>query len=134
LKVFLDTNVVLDVLLAREPWREAAERIWLACDEGRATGHVAATTLTNIFYVARKHKGAADARRAVEILLEAFEIVAVDRAVVAAAVALNGQDFEDDIQIACAHAIAADVIVTRDSAGFARAAPTRVVAPDAWTL
>ena len=132
-EVFFDTNVVLDVLLAREPWREAAERLWRACDEGRATGYLAATTLTNIFYVARKQKNATEARAAIALLLEAFDVVAVDRLVIAAALALNGPDFEDDVQIACAQAVAADVIVTRDPAGFARAAPTRVAGPAEWS-
>jgi len=132
-KIFFDTNVVLDVLLAREPWRAAAERLWRACDEGRATGYIAATTLTNVFYVARKHKGAVDARKAVSILLEAFDVVAVDRLTLASAVARGGADFEDDLQIACAHSAAVDVIVTRDLAGFAGAGPMRVAGPSEWS-
>jgi hypothetical protein len=69
----------------------------------------------------------------VSILLEAFDVVAVDRLTLASAVSRNGSDFEDDLQIACAHSVAADVIVTRDLAGFAGAGPTRVAGPSEWS-
>jgi predicted nucleic acid-binding protein len=50
-KVLLDVNIVLDTLLAREPWRADAEAVWAACDEGGVAGHLAAITLTTVFYL-----------------------------------------------------------------------------------
>jgi predicted nucleic acid-binding protein len=53
MRVLLDTNVVLDVLLKREPWVAEAQILWQANDDGSVAGYVVATTLTNIFYIAR---------------------------------------------------------------------------------
>ena len=54
MNLLLDTNIVLDVLLNRIPWVTDSQAIWDACDKGQATGFVTATTLTNIFYIARR--------------------------------------------------------------------------------
>jgi predicted nucleic acid-binding protein len=74
-----DTNIVLDVLLDRKPFVEHSKQLWQAVDEGRLTGYVTATTLTNIFYIARKLVGADKANAAVKVCLCTFEICPVDR-------------------------------------------------------
>lgn len=118
MRVLLDTNIVLDVLLKRQPWVKEAAAIWQANDEGRLDGYIVATTLTNIFYIARKLSNLNTARVAVRTCLEAFEICIVDRAALEQAETLSGSDFEDNLQIACASLAGLDAIVTRDPAGF----------------
>lgn len=54
MRVLLDTNVVLDVLLNRETWVKDSAAVWQASDQGRIIGHITATTLTDIFYVSRR--------------------------------------------------------------------------------
>ena len=49
MRILLDTNVVLDVLLKREPWVSEASAIWQANDDGRLVGHLMASALTDIF-------------------------------------------------------------------------------------
>lgn len=118
-RVLFDTNVVLDVLLNREPWVMEAKALWEANDEGRINGYLAATTLTNIFYIARKSPHSLDdAHAAVRICLEAFEICPVDRHTLQVAAMLQGRDFEDNVQIACSVLASLDAIVTRDVPGF----------------
>jgi predicted nucleic acid-binding protein len=119
MRVLLDTNVVLDVLLGREPWLADASALWQASDDGRLTGFITATTLTDIFYVARRLADLARARQAVQVCLAAFEIVPVDRAALERAQQMRGPDFEDNVQIACAEAGRLDAIVTRDGVNFA---------------
>jgi predicted nucleic acid-binding protein len=119
MRVLLDTNVVLDVLLRREPWREAAEALWQANDDGRLVGYVTATTLADVFYVARRLTDLQRARQAVQVCLDAFEIASVDRSRLERAQQLSGSDFEDNVQIACAEADGLDAIVTRDTDSFA---------------
>ena len=118
MRILLDTNVVLDVLLKREPWVTDAATIWQASDEGRVTGYLVASTLTDIFYIARKLVGLAAARAAVEVCLAAFEICTVDRQALEQATLLPGTDFEDNLQIACATLAGLEAIVTRDKDGF----------------
>ncbi len=130
MRVLPDTNVVLDVLLKRDPWAAHASAIWKAIDEGRLAGCVTASTITDIFYVARRLTDLETAQEAVRICLDAFEICAVDRQVLEHANSLRGSDFEDNLQIACAEASDLDAIVSRDVEGFA-AAPMAVYTPAA---
>ena len=65
MRVLMDTNVVLDVLLKREPWVKDSAAAWLASDEGRIIGHITASTLTDIFYISKRLGGLDVARQAV---------------------------------------------------------------------
>lgn len=117
-RILLDTNVVLDVLLAREPWCEDARTLWQANDAQTLQCYVSASSLTDIFYIAKRIRGAEAAREAVHKCLKAFEICSVTRDSLELAWRLAGVDFEDDLQVACATIEVLDAIVTRDGAGF----------------
>lgn len=130
MKVLLDTNVVLDVLLAREPFLADSKAVWQACDDGRLNGYILASAVTDIYYIARKSVGADTARKAVEICLTAFVMCPVNQAVLEQALQLSGSDFEDNVQIAAATQCGMDVIVTRNPNDFAHA-PLAVVTPNA---
>jgi predicted nucleic acid-binding protein len=122
MRVLLDTNVLLDVLLKRDPWVTESSAVWQAHDEGQIIGHVMACAIADIFYIARRLTALETARTAVDICLEAFEICAVDHQALKQARALPGSDFEDNLQIACASLAGLDAIVTRDEKGFKVAA------------
>ncbi|MBI1765965.1 MAG: PIN domain-containing protein [Acidobacteria bacterium] len=117
-QVLFDTNVLLDALLKRAPWDAEAAGCWQACDEGRIMGCLTASTLTDIFYIARKHKGLTSAFDAIRVCLDTFAICQVDRRALEQALDLPGVDFEDNLQIACATLADLDAIVTRDKDGF----------------
>jgi len=118
MRVLLDTNVILDVLLAREPWVADAAQIWLMCSDGRFTGYACASSITDIFYIARRLTDLTRARAAVRLCLATFMICPVDRATLAMADGMPGDDFEDNLQIACAILSNMDLIITRDPDGF----------------
>lgn len=120
-RVLIDTNVALDFLLRREPWLTEAQALLDAHARGEVIGYVPASAVTDIFYISRRLVGAEKAFEAVDLCLQAFEVVAIDRAVLDAARHLIGVDFEDNVQIACAALAHLDVIVTRDAAGFTHA-------------
>jgi len=120
--ILIDTNIALDVLLEREPWLAESQGVWQACDEGRVVGFLLASTLTDIFYIARRLVGRDKARQAVELCLTTFAICPVDRSVLEHALLLSGTDFEDNVQIAAATLSRLDAIVTRNPADFAHAA------------
>lgn len=126
--VLLDTNVVLDVLYDRAPWVTEARAIWQAVDEGRILAYVTATTLTNIFYIGRQISGLQSAHAAIQTCLEAFEICTIDRPTLERALKLSGNDFEDNVQIACAESYGVEVIITRDARGF-KDSPVPVLPP-----
>lgn len=122
MRVLLDTNIVLDVLLDRAPFVQDSSAIWAACDAGTLVGVLPASTLTDIFYIARRATDVATAHVAVGLCLAAFEIAPVDRQTLEDATALPGNDFEDNVQIACATRAAVDAIVTRNGDDFAHTA------------
>jgi predicted nucleic acid-binding protein len=120
MKVLIDTNVLLDFLLEREPFKKDAEDLFTAIDSGQIIGYVTATTLTDIFYIARKHTRSLElAREAVSSTLDTMTICPVNRNVLEAAFASGLTDFEDAVQIYSAIAQNLDTIVTRDAKGFA---------------
>lgn len=119
MKVLIDTNIVLDFLLQREPFFQDAELLFQKIDSGRVVGYVTATTLTDIFYISRRHtRSIEQARQAVSEMLTAMVICPVNRAVLESAFGSGLADFEDAIQIACAIAQRLDAILTRDTQGF----------------
>jgi predicted nucleic acid-binding protein len=114
-KLLIDTNIILDFLLQREPFFQNADLLFQAIDSGQIVGYVTATTLTDIYYVARRHTGRIEqARQAILETLTAMAICPVDRAVLESAFASGLADFEDAVQIACAVTQQLDAITTRD--------------------
>ena len=91
---------------------------WQASDERKITGYIGAAALTDTFYIARRLQGLERAKQAVRACLKAFEICAVDRQALEQAERLPGNDFEDNLQIACAIFAHVDAILTRDGTGF----------------
>jgi predicted nucleic acid-binding protein len=127
MRALLDTNVLLDWLLDREPWKADANRIAQQIGEDKLICIVAATTVTNLFYVARRLIGQDKAMALVAKCLNLLEVWPVDHPALSAALQMTGSDFEDNVQIAVAQ-VAADCIVTRDETGF-RHSPIRVFSP-----
>ena len=121
MRVFIDTNVVLDFLQDREPFGEDAAKLFEKIDAGEVEGFIAATTVTNIYYIVRKAAGVGAAQDAIAQILMDLHICAVDREILEQAIALNFQDFEDAVQCACAMAHGVEAIVTRDASGFVSA-------------
>ena len=70
MKVLLDTNVVLDVLLQRGPWMARAEAIWQASIHGRLESCITASSLTDIYYISRRLVGEQAARETVQKCLD----------------------------------------------------------------
>ncbi len=128
MRILLDTNIVLDVLLNREPFVHDSRRLWEAADAGVFDACIASFTLPTIHSICRRNGGAAAAANAVDVCLDAFEICALYRECIVAARRMPGNDFEDNLQVACAVTDFVEGIVTRDPHGF-RDVPIRVYTP-----
>lgn len=121
MKVLIDTNIVLDLLLEREPFINDALSLFEQIEQGKLKGYIAATTITNIFYIIRKAENREVAVDAVNRILIGLELCEVNRTVIEAALRQGLKDFEDGIQLGCAITSQLDVIVTRDLKDFAGA-------------
>lgn len=128
MKVAFDTNVLLDTILNR-PGREEALRLMLAASEGKIAGLVSASSITDLYYLARKGIGDQAAREAIFDVLSIFDVALVDGD--ACSMALNEplSDYEDAVLAVCAAREGADCIVTGDQ-GFLKAeSPVQVRIP-----
>ncbi len=121
MKVLFDTNVILDVLLAREPQAQVAARLLSLVDQGRLDGVICATTVTTIHYLATRAVGPALARKHVGELLAMFDVACVDREALENALDLGFDDFEDAVLHEAAKAAEAAAIVTRNGKDFVAA-------------
>lgn len=117
-RALIDTNVVLDWLLDRKPWSDAAQPLWAARDAGDVVAYLPASVVTDIFYIIRRQADIPTAFTAVDRVFAAFGLFAIDGSLLQQARALPGNDFEDNVQIACAVIAQLDVIITRNPADF----------------
>ena len=127
--VLLDTNVLLDVLLRRQPHAAASEAVWTAAERGKIRGFVAAHSVTTIHYLVQHQLGAPMAKSVVARVLRTLSAAAVDRAALEEALAMKGTDFEDNVAAAAARLAGCEAIVTRDPKGF-RGSGLRVLQPE----
>jgi predicted nucleic acid-binding protein len=129
-RILFDTNVVLDVLLERQPHIEASAAAWAAVETGVSEGMLAAHAVTTIHYLLRKEMGNPRAARTISAILKVFTVAAVDGAVIREALQLPISDFEDAVTAAAAQLAGCEFIVTRDPKGF-RGSPVRSLTPEA---
>ncbi len=118
MKALFDTNVILDVLLDREPFVYDSLYLLSKVEQSEITGFVCATTITTIHYLASKTLGADQALRHINSLLSLFVIAPVNRIVIENAINSKFNDFEDAVLHAAAQHAGAKYIVTRNSIDF----------------
>ena len=128
MKLFFDTNVVLDLLAAREPFFRDACLVHSLCARGAHEGIVADFTFCTIAYVLRREKTVEEMRAALRGIHDILSVVPVGPRAIADAIASFRGDFEDEVQLRSALAAGADAILTRDKAGFSHA-PIPVMTP-----
>lgn len=118
MKLFLDINVILDVLAKRDPWFQDSAAILSLLETDEFDGIVAAHSITTLFYLASKHLGH---RRATARLLDLLKLVSVspvDQDTILRGLALGWSDFEDALQMLCADTAGADYLITRNPRDF----------------
>lgn len=117
-KIFLDTNIIIDVIGNRQPFSlPAANVLNLACT-GEAELYATALTFANALYVLRKSLGTADATQCLKQLSEIVRIASTTQAEVEQAFNSQNPDFEDALQYFAAVAVKADAIITRNPKHF----------------
>ena len=130
-RLFLDTNVLLDHLLDREPFADDAAELWSMAERREIVGCISAISFNVVYYVVRHQANERAARRAIEGLRDVFDITEVDAQIICQAIDSPFADFEDAIQHACALRAGATHLVTRDLPGFRRS-ELPAVSPDAY--
>ena len=117
-RIVLDTNAILDAAMAERPDHAAALLLLDDVGFGGTEAFTPASSLKDVYYILTKYFGEANARAYVAAMLEAFHIEAVDAALCRCAILSDEPDFEDGIVRACAEALEADFIISRDEKAF----------------
>jgi predicted nucleic acid-binding protein len=114
-RILVDTNILLDYLLTREPFYEDAKKVVLTCTEGETEGCIAAHSISNMFYILRKDYDVKDRREILTNLCTIFDVEGIDKVKLLSGLQNeNFSDFEDCLQMECAKAYNAEYIVTRN--------------------
>ena len=130
MKIMIDTNVVLDVLLRREPFFRDSYEVMKRSALEQVEGFVSATAATDIYYLLRR--ALKDSRAAKDSLEKLSQLVCFADALgedVHAAIASNMADFEDALVAAIAERCHIDYIVTRNGRDY-RESPVRALSPE----
>jgi predicted nucleic acid-binding protein len=118
MKIFIDTNVLLDVLLNRKDVAEESSCIWALCEKDTVKGYISAISFNNAHYVICKVHSRKKADQAMRTMLDSFNVVPLDDKILNRATDADFNDFEDSIQFFSALHCDADYIISRNIKDF----------------
>lgn len=113
-KVFVDTDIILDLALARKPFLEASHAVLSLLENNIALGYVSSNSIANIYYVFRKVGGDKKARDFIARLLKYLTVISIEHSDVINGLQSNISDFEDALQHYSAIRNLCDCIITRN--------------------
>ena len=129
MKIFLDTNILLDYLYFRGEEALTVEHIFDACIAGTVDCCIAAHSLTDMFYIIRKDFSSSDRKQIVLNLCSICDVQEISRQTIEKAISANySDDLEDSLQMQCALESGSEILLTRDKSGFGKS-PVKVMLP-----
>ena len=129
MKILLDTNIIIDDALEREPFWDASEQVLSLIEQGTIAGYISASTVSDLYYIIRKARGRDWTLTYLNQLVTFCQIATVNQAVISMAFTSNFKDFEDSIQYSTALVNQLDAIITRNPQDFPIVTP-RILTPD----
>ena len=118
MKIFLDTNVLMDVLLARQPFCLHSARLLELCVNGLLEGYVSTITFPTLAYILRKGHTPEYVRQKLQVLTNVVTLVDFTGILLEQAITLPFDDLEDAMQSVCAISCKAEAIITRNTKDF----------------
>jgi predicted nucleic acid-binding protein len=120
--VFVDTDIVLDLLARREPFYDAAARLFSLAETGTISLSVSSLTFANLFYILRKQVSAKHAHEVLRNFKQLVTVLPVNDATIEQALKADFTDFEDAIQYFSALSADCSTLLTRNGRHFRKAA------------
>lgn len=113
--IFLDTNILIDILARREPYHREAFRLFEQAEKKLVRLHSTATSITTAWYMLAKYGDARIARNAIAGLLNHMHIIPISQRAVEMAIRSDFRDLEDGVQhFAALESGNMDAIITRN--------------------
>jgi len=120
-KVFVDTDVCIDLLLGRKPFNQTAEILFSLADNGKIKMYVSSLSFANIDYVLRSQYSTTHSRQIIGKFKTIVNVLSVDSKTIDLAVASDFNDFEDAIQYCCAIENNLTILITRNIKDYKKA-------------
>ena len=118
-KVFVDTNILVDLIADRKPFSKFAIQIFSKAEEGKTKLYTSSHSIATTHYLLKKYIDEKELRDILHNILDYLHIVAIDKDVIKKGLRSKHKDFEDAIQIISAYSIEKlDCIVTRNIKDF----------------
>jgi predicted nucleic acid-binding protein len=122
-KAFLDSDVLLDFFLNREPFADHSAAVLDQCEKGVMTGVTSPLVLSNVYYILRQKTSSEKVMKCIDFLVGQLEIVTMNRESVRAALDSEFSDFEDSLQYGAVSLDGSiDCIVTRNIRDYKKSA------------
>ncbi len=118
MKVFIDTNVLIDVILNRKPFVEQASLIWRLAELKEIAAYISTTSVTDIYYICRKHAGKEKTHDFIADILSIFTLADIDKIGFREALHSDIIDFEDAVQYVISKRAGCESFVTRNKKDF----------------
>lgn len=129
MKVLLDTNVILDVALERQPFFEDSETVLSLVEQKQIEGYISASSFGDLFYIIRREKGRDLTLEFLREIATFCQVATVNQAIISMALATNFKDFEDAILYGAAVLNHLDAIITRNPKDFPVTTP-QILTPE----
>ena len=129
--LLIDANIVLDVLMNRQPYYENSRLIWKMCLRKQAEGYISALTFANIAYVMRKQLTPERRKYLLGALSSLFRFEELSYDDLRTAANMKWRDFEDAVQSSTASRINADYIITRNTKDY-QDSPIPAITPEEY--
>jgi predicted nucleic acid-binding protein len=120
-EIFLDTDIILDLLVDRKPFNKYSEALFELADSKDVKIFVSSLSFSNLFYVLRKHSNIDKAYEALINLKILVNILTVDDKIISLALNSDFNDFEDAIQYFTAKENGVDILITRNTKDYKKA-------------
>jgi predicted nucleic acid-binding protein len=118
MRLLFDTNIILDIALNRVPHYKDSANSFKKIDNKSIFGFITATTITDIYYIAKKESGHIEAIDFITNLIQIVDVVGIDREIIINSLTSQLLDFEDAIQSVASSFNNIDFIITRNIKDF----------------
>ncbi|MCC6369899.1 MAG: PIN domain-containing protein [Bacteroidia bacterium] len=130
-KVFVDTDVCIDLLSGRKPFNKTAEILFSLADNGKIKIYVSSLSFANIDYVLRSQYSTTHSRQIIAKFKTLVKVLPVDSKTIDLAIASDFNDFEDAIQYSCAIEYNLTTIITRNIKDYKKAT-IKILTPETF--
>ncbi len=129
--IFLDSDIILDIALKREPFFSASARIFSMIEYKKIRGYTSSVIISNIYYILRKIESHKSAIKFISKLRLIISILPVNDRIIELALESKFKDFEDAIQCFTAVTENVDSLITRNIKDY-KSSKIKVYTPEEY--